>query len=235
MTYIYVVFIGHHKERLISSIKFWQKEYAPSKFILIVGQEKTTGEQKAERIAKEIQGALETPLFSVTIEKISKLDLLKSINQLVKIILPFKEDGYKILLNVSGSLRIFTVTALTVAHFTESELVSVIPRYDEDFNEIGVERHIKIPTLPLVRLKPEQYNVLSAIGSGVESVEALVLKISPDCRKDEGTYKSERGRINYYLSSLEKSGFISRSKKGKNAQIQFTELGVLYSLISRGL
>lgn len=228
--YVHSIFIGHHKERLMESIKHWQTEYPPRKFVLLTGEERTSGEARADTIAKEMQQELQTPLYDVIIHKVSKLDLIKTISQLSEVISSLKKEGYQILLNISGSLRIFTVAAMIVAYLTQSELVSAIPRYDENFNEIGVEEHIKIPVLPLTQLNEEQITILSKINSGVDSVGALVLKISPDCKKDKKKYRSERSRITYYLNSLEEAGFLFRKREGKNTRIQLTELGSLYSL-----
>ncbi|MHA1426768.1 MAG: DUF6293 family protein [Candidatus Helarchaeota archaeon] len=230
MTYAYLIFVGHHKERLLASIKHWQKAYPPSKFILIIGKEKTTGEQKAELIAEEMQQELKSPLYAVNISKVNKLDLFQAIKDLKNIILPLKREGSKILLDISGSLRIFTVASLFLTHLTQCILVSVIPEYDEDFKEVGVERFINIPTLPLYKLKEEQYNILAAIGSGVDSIESLVLKISPNSKDDKKIYDSKRKHVAYYLNSLEDEGFISRTKVGKNTRTELTDLGEIYTL-----
>lgn len=230
MAFLYIIFVGHQKKRLLISSRRWMKEYPPEKFILITGQQETTGERKALEIAEEMRKELDTPLYSVIIKRINKLDISDAVSKLTEIIITEKEMGYNTLLNISGSLRIFSVIAYIVACLTQSKLVSVIPKYDAEDNEIGIEKHLEIPILPRYALGEEQLKILMAIGTGVDSVEILVNKLCPECRSNKKKYSNERSRVSYYLELLEKVGFIVRTKEGKNVRTHLTELGRIYSI-----
>ncbi|MHA1360625.1 MAG: DUF6293 family protein [Candidatus Helarchaeota archaeon] len=230
MVFLYVVFVGHHKTRLMDSIKHWMSFYPPEKFMIVTGQEETTGEIQALRIAREMVGDLKTPLYTVSIERIAKTIISEGIVQLINLIIPEKKNGYEVLLDVSGSLRIFSVMAYIVALLTQSKLVSVIPKYDTQNNEIGIEKYIEIPVLPQYILGDEKLKILRIIGPGVDSVESLVNQVSPESKVNEKKYRSERSRISYYLESLEDSGFIVRTREGKSVRINLTELGKIFSV-----
>lgn len=230
MGFIFIIFIGHHKDRLMNSIKYWMKFYPPEKFILITGQEKTTGERRANKIAEEMKEDLKTPLYPALIEQINKIDISEAINQLQDIINREKDKGYDILLDISGSLRIFSVIAYIAACLTKSKLVSVIPMYNIEDDEIGIENFLEIPILPQYPLGEEQSKIIKSIGPGVDSIERLVHKINPESKNNEKIYNSERSRISYYLDSLEKGRFITREKQGKNVKINLTDLGRIFSI-----
>jgi len=213
----------------MESIKYWVPEYPPSNFILITGEPETTGEQKAQQVAEEMYEELATPIYSVSIQKINKMDIAQAVRQLMAILEPEEDPKYNCLLNISGSLRIFSVVGYIVACLTQSKLVSVIPGYDEFGNETSVEKHIEIPILPILPLGEEYLKVLSAIGPGIDSLDQLVFLLCPQCEKHTQEYNSERARVAYYIDLLEKIGHISRVKQGKTVHIQLTDLGKLFS------
>lgn len=190
-----------------------------------MGEPETTGEQKAQQIAEDMQKELTTPIYNVSIKKINKIDIAQAVRQLIAVL--DTENGLKgnYLLNISGSLRTFSVVGYIVACLTQSRLVSVIPKYDESGNEIAIEKHIEIPILPFLPLGEDYLKVLSAIGPGIESLDQLVFQLSPQCKKHTQKYNSERARISYYVDLLEKTGHIIRVKQGKTVHIHLTDLG----------
>ena len=212
----------------MESIKHWVTEYPPSNFILVTGEPETTGEQKAQLIAEEMHKELATPIYNVSIQKINKIDIAQAVRQLVAILNTEKGLKGNNLLNISGSLRTFSVVGYIVACLTQSKLVSVIPKYDESGNEIAIEKHIEIPILPFLPPGEEHLKILSAIGPGIESLEQLVFLLCPHCKKNTQKYNSERARISYYVDLLEKTGHLIRVKQGKTVHIHLTDLGKIY-------
>ena len=74
MTTTALVFIGHHKERIIESIRS-VRPYSFGKIILVVGEQESTGEQKARGIAEELTIDLAT-VFDVETIQIDKKDVI---------------------------------------------------------------------------------------------------------------------------------------------------------------
>ncbi|WP_290597210.1 MULTISPECIES: DUF6293 family protein [unclassified Archaeoglobus] len=221
------VFVGHKKEKLIESIRAL-REQPISKIILFVGEEELPGESKARRTAEELKKDLET-IYDVEIAKIDKRNVIRAAKQLVEMINREKERGKDVLLNASGSLRSVAIAAYIAACVTGSRIVTSIPKYDEKEEEIGIEEIIEVPTLPIDFPGEEQIQILSAVDSGVNSLDELVLKLNPDMEKKSKEFFSERSRLSHHLSKLEKAGFVVRMKRGRNVRIELTPLGRIFS------
>ncbi|RLI78115.1 transcriptional regulator, partial [Archaeoglobales archaeon] len=54
-----IVFVGHHKKRLLESIRAL-REYPVRKVVLAVGEQESSGEKKARKIAEELAEELKT-------------------------------------------------------------------------------------------------------------------------------------------------------------------------------
>jgi len=218
-----IVFVGHHKERLIESIRAL-REYPVTKIILAVGQQDSSGEKKARKIAEELKNELKT-VFDVEIVEIDKKNVMNAALQLVELINAEKDKGNEIILNVSGSLRTFAIAAYIAGCVTGSKIITSIPRYDENENEVGIEEIVEVPILPVNFPGKEQLEIMSAVNSGVESLDDLVFKLNPGIKKDSKEFKSERSRLSHHLAKLEEAGFVRREKIGRNVRIEPTGLG----------
>jgi CRISPR-associated protein Csa3 len=161
-----LVFVGHTKERIIESIRSSRK-FSIEKIILITGEQGSTGETKSRKIAEELKNDL-TPVFDVGIMHIDKKDIMRAAGQLTKIIRDENGQGREVLINMSGSLRTFSVAAYICGCITRSRMITAIPKYDKNDNEIGIEDLIDLPFLPLFSLKDEQRRILEAVGDGVD-------------------------------------------------------------------
>jgi len=216
-----IVFVGHHKERLVESIRAL-REYPITRIILAVGQQDSSGERKARKIAEELAKELRT-VFDVEIVEVDKKNVMKASLQLVDAINAEKEN--EVILNVSCSLRTFAIAAYIAACVTNSKVISSIPRYDENDNEVGIEEVVEIPVLPIDFPGKEQLEIISAIDSGVESLDDLVFRLNPDIVKGSKEFRSERSRLSHHLAKLEDAGFVRREKVGRNVRIEPTSLG----------
>lgn len=222
---IQIVFVGHHKERLLESIRVLRK-YPVSKVILAVGEQESTGERMARKIAEEMAEELST-VWDVEIVEIDKKNTIRAASQLVRIIEGEKKKGENVILNISGSLRTFSVAAYIAACITNSRIISSIPKYNERDEEAGIEEIVDIPVLPVDFPGKEQVEIITAIKDRVDSLDELVFRLNPDIKKGSQEFMSERSRISHHLSKLEKLGFVRRNKKGKNVKIEVTGLGVM--------
>ena len=216
-----IVFVGHHKKRLLESIRAL-RVYPVHKVVLAVGQQESSGEKKARKIAEELAEELKT-VWDVEIVEVDKKDVMRAASQLVSLI---KRRGEgEVILNISGSLRTFAVAAYIAACVTGSKIITSIPRYDEDDNEVGIEEIVEIPLLPIDFPGKEQLEIISAMDSGVDSLDDLVFRLNPDIKKGSKEFRSERSRLSHHIAKLEGAGFVRRRKVGRNVRIEPTNLG----------
>lgn len=216
---VQIVFVGHHKNRLLESIKAL-REYPVSKIILAVGEQRSRGEEIARRVAREIESEVKA-VWDVEVAEVDKKDTIRAASQLVQLINSQKED---VILNVSGSLRTFSIAAYIAASVTGSRVISSIPQYDENDVEVGIEEIVEIPILPVNLPGKEQMEIINAL-DGERTLDELVFKLNPGMKKDSQEFKSERSRISHHIARLEDVGFVKRRKEGRNVKIKVTDLG----------
>jgi len=154
-----LVFIGHTKERIIESIL---RPFSIDKIILVVGEQESTGEVKAREIADELTMDFKT-FFDVETTRIDKKDVIRAAQQITRIIRNEQASGSDVLLNMSASLRTFSIAAYIAGCITQSKMFTAIPKYDENDHEIGIEDIIELPILPLNTLKGEQLRIIAAL------------------------------------------------------------------------
>ena len=73
-------------------------------------------------------------------------------------------------------------------------MITAIPKYDKNDNEIGIEDLIDLPFLPLFSIKDEQRRILEAVGDGVDSLDDLVMRLNPKMKKSTDAFPKERSR-----------------------------------------
>jgi CRISPR-associated protein Csa3 len=247
-----LVFIGHTKERIIESIRCVQA-YPVDKIVLVVGEQESTGELKARGIAEELTLDL-TTFFDVETIQIDKKDVMRAARQIMNRIRSEQGKDKDVLLNMSGSLRTFSIAAYIAGCITQSKMITAIPKYDTNDNEVGIEDIIDLPVLPLNTLKEEQVRILAAIGKdrseppattsrkkktavtperkgrtgGVSSLDELVLLLNPKIKKGTDAFATERSRLSHHLKNFEIMGLVTKTKSGKNVEVQLTGLGEMF-------
>ena len=214
-----IVFVGHHKEKLLDSIKAL-RDYPVRKIVLAIGKQESSGERKARKIAEELAQELGS-VWDVEVVEVDKKDVMKAALQLVSLI---KREG-KVILNISGSLRTFAIAAYIAACITNSRIITSIPKYDESDREIGIEEIVEIPVLPVEFPGKEQMEIMNAVDDGVNSLDELVLELNPELEKGSKEFKRERSRVSHHLAKLEEAGFVKREKIGRNVRVEPTLLG----------
>jgi CRISPR-associated protein Csa3 len=133
-------------------------------------------------------------------------------------------------------------------------MITAIPKYDKDDNEIGIEDIIELPALPINTLKDEQLRILAALGGdlgespttnsrkktaakasettsrsgGVASLDELVLLLDPKIKKGTDAFATERSRLSHHLKNFESMGLVTKTKSGKNVGVRLTGLGEMF-------
>ncbi len=223
-----LIFVGHTKERIIESIRS-VRSFSIDKIIMVVGEQESTGERKARGIAEELKKDL-CAFFDVGITRIDKKDVMRAAQQITDLVRSEQASGSDVILNMSGSLRTFSIAAYIAGCITRSKMITAIPKYDKDDNEVGIEDIIALPPLPLNVIKDEQRRILAAIGEGVASLDDLILCLNPDIKKNSDAFPKERSRLSHHLKNFEEMGLIVKEKSGKNVRVQLTELGELLKM-----
>ncbi|MCX8172839.1 MAG: DUF6293 family protein [Archaeoglobaceae archaeon] len=218
-----LVFLGHHKERILESIKAL-RELPISNIILFVGEEELPGEKKARKIAEELKNELKA-VWNVEIEKVDKRNVIRAVIQLIEIIKRERAKGFYVVINASGSLRTLAIAGYIASCVTNSRIFTSIPRYNEMEEEIGVEEIIEIPKLPVDFPAEEQLNILKAINGGVNALDELIKRLNPNLDKKNENFFKERSRVSHHLTKLEKIGIVKKFKIGKKIRIELTPLG----------
>ena len=221
------VFVGHHKERLLESIRAL-RTLPVEKIVLFVGDRDLPGEDKVRKIAGELKKELEV-IWEVEIAKIDKKNVVRAVTQLISAINREKRQGREVVINASGSLRTLAIAGYIASCVTKSRIFTSIPKYDEKGEEIGVEEIIEIPALPIDFPSEEQMEIVEAIDGGVNSLDELVLRLNPNVEKSSEEFQRERSRISHHLSKLERLGLIRKAKFGRNVRIELTPLGCFFA------
>lgn len=219
-----LVFVGHHKERLIESIRAL-RELPVTKIILFVGEEELPGEKTARRTAEELKKELEV-VWDVEIARIDKRNAIRAAMQLIEIIGAEKAGGREVIINASGSLRSLAIAGYIAACVTGSRIFTSIPKYNEKEEEVGIEEIIEIPTLPIDFPAKEQIEILAAIDGGVSALDELIARLNPGMDRNSKEFLKERSRLSHHIAKLEKMGAVRKVKVGRNVRIELTPLGV---------
>ncbi|MBN2734792.1 MAG: transcriptional regulator [Methanomicrobiaceae archaeon] len=230
MKITHIIFVGHHKERLIQSLKM-SGDFPMGKIILVVGEQSSSGEEKSRILAEDIKKDLSS-LVDTEIVSLDKKDVKRGAMQLISLIKSEEKFGFESVINISGSLRTFAVSAYIAGSVTRSRVITSIPRYDENDNEVGIEEVIEVPVLPVCFLRDEQMQIILSIDEGVDSLDELIMRINPSMEKYTDEFYKERSRVSHHLKVLEGGGFIEKNKKGRNISVSLSDLGILMSQIS---
>jgi CRISPR-associated protein Csa3 len=230
MSITHIIFVGHHKERLMQSLKM-SGDFPMVKIILVVGEQSSSGEEKSRIIAEDIKKDLYS-LVDTEIVYLDKKDVKRGALQLIDLIKSEEKSGFKSVINISGSLRTFAVSAYIAGSVTRSRVITSIPGYDDNDNEVGIEEVIEVPVLPVCFLRDEQMQIILSIDEGVDSLDELIMRINPSMEKYTDEFYKERSRVSHHLKVLEVGGLVEKNKKGRNISVSLSDLGILMSQIS---
>ncbi|ADN37096.1 conserved hypothetical protein [Methanolacinia petrolearia DSM 11571] len=219
----HIVFVGHHKERLMDSIKMLSN-YPVGRIILVVGEQLSSGERRSRALAEDMMDEL-GQIFEVEIVAIDKKDITRSSVQIVNLIRSEMDCGNDVIVNISGSLRTFAVSGYIAGSITGCKVITSIPQYDESGEETGVEEIVEIPTLPVCFLRDEQMKIVAAVEGGVNSLDELIIRLNPSIIKYSDDFYKERSRVSHHLKVLEDNGFIVKKRNGRQINVTLSELG----------
>lgn len=231
MTFTHVVFVGHHRERLIESITQYRK-YPITRVVLVLGDDDTTGERTSRKVAARVKADL-SPVYEVTIIKVDKRNILTAVSQLIDLILSEREKGRNCILNMSGSLRTYAIAAYIAGCLTQSPMITSIPRYDEEDREVGIEEIIELPTIPVQFPRKDQAELLEAIAKSNGYLEDLIVQVNPGAKDVPADYAKERSRLFHHLKKIEEMGFVTKEKAGKQVMFSLSPLGRIFAKVCR--
>ncbi|HOT03988.1 MAG TPA: DUF6293 family protein [Methanolinea sp.] len=231
MTYTHVVFVGHHKDRLMDSITRFRK-YPIHRVTLVLGSDDSSGERISKRVAEKVKAEL-SPLFEVSIIRVDKRNIMNAASQIVDLIQKERQRGYDCILNISGSLRTFSIAAYIAGCLTQSTMITSIPRYDDTDQEVGVEEIIELPTIPVQFPKKDQVQLLEAIASSSGYLEDLILQMNPHVKDEPDDFAKERSRLTHHLKRIEEMGFVTKEKIGKQVMFSLSPLGRIFAKVCR--
>jgi len=229
MTYTHVVFVGHHKDRLMESINRYRK-FPIQRVTLVLGNDDSSGERISHKVAEKVKREL-SPLFEVSIIRVDKRNIMKAASQIVDLIQKERQMGYRCILNISGSLRTFSIAAYIAGCLTQSPMITSIPRYDDADQEVGLEEIIELPTIPVQYPKKDQVLLLDAIASSSGYLEDLILELNPRAKESPGKLAKERSRLIHHLNKIEEMGFVTKEKIGKQVMFSLSPLGRIYGKV----
>ena len=220
---IQIVFVGHHDQRIIESIR--KAGEMCEKIVLVKGQDPNI---EGEDICWATTSKLESELslfWSIEIIAVDKINVLNSIQQLLEYIKLAKGGGNDITINASGSMRTLAIAGYFAACITKCRFFTALPRYDLQGRDIGTDHIIDVPKLPFQLPGREQLEILSLIGNGIASLDELVSLGKSNLIKNTMEFRNERSRLSHHLAKMEEIGMIQRERKRKNIHIVLTPLG----------
>lgn len=223
-----IVFVGRNKERLMDSIS-QLREVGFSRIVLVVGDDpKLPGEGEVMQVYRELDQDLKV-FWNVSMAQITKRSVLDAANQILTLINVEKGLGNDVILNASYALRSLSISTYIAACMSRTKVVSSVPSYTG--KNASRSETVEVPVLPIDYPGYEQQQLIIHIGKGVESLDTLIYMMFPDIDKDSKRFKSERSRLSHHLSRLEETGFITKSKKGRNISIRLTCLGEMLAQV----
>lgn len=193
------------------------------RIILIVGDQESVTERELLKIAEELKITLSS-FFEVSIETIDKNDILKAASQIMTIIRDEDSKGFWPFIYLNSNLRTMSIAAYISGCLRSVGMLTEIPKYDKDNNEIGIEP-VKLPILPFVKVKSDLLDILVAIGDGVKSLDDLVRKLNPKIKDGSQEFSKERSRISHHIKYFNDKKWLKKKKSGKNIQITLTQMG----------
>lgn len=229
MTTSHIVFVGHHKDRLIDSISMISG-YPMGRIILVVGEQQSSGEGKSRVLAEEMRRQLERS-FEIEVVPVDKKNITRGAVQIVQLINSEKDRGNDVIINISGSLRTFAVSGYIAGSITGSKIVASIPEYDESGYEVGIEEIIDVPSLPVCFLRDEQMKIVKSVGKGVNSLDELILRMNGSLVKYSDDFYKERSRVSHHLKILTETGFVIKERKGRTVSVRLSKLGRMMYMI----
>lgn len=164
-------------------------------------------------------------LFEVSITRVDKRNVMNATSQIVDLIHKEYKIGNRCILNISGSLRTYAIAAYIAGCLTQTEMITSIPRYDSQDQEVGIEEIIELPAIPVQYPRKDQAQLLEAIKSSNGYFDNLIQWVNPAVQSDEADFSRERSRLTHHLKKIQDMGLVTKEKSGKTVSFQLSQLG----------
>lgn len=210
----HIVPVGHTKETLTQSID----RFSVSKVIFVLGKDTSLeSEKRAHATAKEVEKEFPNVEFENILVDVD--DIYGTATKLIEKIRHEKAEGYDVKINLSGSLRPVGLAGYMAALFTSTPVYVGTPSYSNG-RANGIRNLIDIPLIPLKKFSREKMNIIKQIGLGNKTLKEMIKDLPP-----ESNFASEQSRLSYHLKDLKNDGIIKIERKGREINIELSELG----------
>ncbi|NHI94902.1 MAG: hypothetical protein EAX96_20605 [Candidatus Lokiarchaeota archaeon] len=211
--------------RLLEGIK----RFPLNKLVLLVGKDvELEGEPRVIKIADDLEATFQN-IATIKRHAIDKEAIYPATIDILKIILDEVKDNHDVLLNLSGSLRHMAIACYMAAVVSNTKAISVIPKYSENFLEIGVKNVYTVPSFPIKEINEERMTILKMLTTEkIESLQQLMTLLYGN--KSLQVQNKMRAKLSYYVKDLLEDGFIEKKKTGKTVQLSLTEMGDIFLL-----
>ncbi|MHA1341966.1 MAG: HFX_2341 family transcriptional regulator domain-containing protein [Promethearchaeota archaeon] len=154
-----IILVGHSLMRLIEGIK----KIPSTKLILVLGEDPNLeGEAKVLEVADELENIF-SRLMEIKRIYVNKEDIYSATFEILNAEMEEIKIGHDVIMNVSGSLRQMAIACYIAALLTKVPIYSVIPKYDNEYRETGIEKIYYIPFFPIKELSKEKLSILKVL------------------------------------------------------------------------
>lgn len=214
--------VGHTKTTLLEGLR----QYPFHRLIMVLGKEMTPGEEKARKLAKELEETLKT-ISEIEYLYVDIDDVYSAAIDITAAIRRETEKGHDVKINASGSVRTLGISCYLASALTGTKLYIAVPSYKEDVIT-GIRKVLEIPHYPLKKIGENEEVILKELAlRPSKSVDELLNRLDKDMTSE--SIQRERAKISYHLKKLREDGFITTQKKGKKQELHLTRLGKLFS------
>jgi DNA-binding transcriptional ArsR family regulator len=222
---VHIIPVGHTKRTLIEGMR----QFPFHKIILVLGRENTAGEEKAKKVAREIQKEFKE-IAEIEYLYVDVDDVHSTALDMARLIKSEQKKGHHVKVNASGSLRTVGISSYLGCAVTGADLYVALPSY-KDGEIKGVRRILEIPQFPLKAIGKEEISILSSLlkNGPTNSADELIMRLN-EKTKNSPDYQKERARMSYHIKKLQGEGFIDTQRKGKNLKITLSKIGEIYAV-----
>ncbi|MCK5725012.1 MAG: hypothetical protein KAI84_20920 [Gammaproteobacteria bacterium] len=235
------------------------RKFAPSKVIFLMGIEQTEIEKEAIEIKNEVKNNIgkHVEVKEHTAELFRFSDAIKTLANII-IEEKKKDDDEIIYINISSSTKVITQASYMAASlfkariyyvpaekYLSTELILILNKNDELKNEtvtkfikenrylsMGVKEPYEIPVLKMRPPNKDELNILEIINKNEKKkFKSLKFLVEEGLGLDY-SIGSNRNKYSQIVKKLEKNGFVTTNRSGREKGISLTESGKVIAEIS---
>lgn len=236
------------------------KKYPPTKVIFLMGTEQSNIENEALKIKDEVQKNLGVHVASIE-HKAQLFNFSDAMKSLAEIITKERKENKNqlIYINISSSTKVITQAAYMAAslffariyyvpavNYLSTELLPILNNEDEINKEemlctfmkdkkylsMGVKEAFEIPVLKMKPPNEDEINVLRKINETKQKKYSSLKSLLEEGLNLDYSSGSIRNKYSQTIKKLERSGFVSTNRSGREKGIKLTGSGEVIAEIS---